>query len=575
MASGSSKQKIVQSIKDATNILVTVSANPSVDELTAALGLTIFLNKLDKHATAVFSGDVPPAITFLKPDETFEQTADSLRDFIIALDKEKADHLRYKVVDDAVKIFITPYRTTISEKDLDFSQGDYNVELVLALNVENSEHIDAALTAHGKILHDATVATITAGDTKSGLGSVDWHENNASGVSELVASLIDDLKTPKIAMDEQISTALLTGLVAATDRFSNNLTSSGVMSIAAELMAAGANQQLVVAKISESIKEDVSKEIASTEDDKSIDKAEQNKSADADSKPEDDKETNKSDDDSLGSLSITHQKSGDLDAVARQTAKESQEDSVRFAEEKLANLTAEKEPEEEIKSAPQAMSDDQPMFAGTLNATTEQAEQDKRREIEKDRNKTVLSHGQRTYSKSDETSSFGNNPLNAAMAPSDEPAKVDPFAAAPNDNQASQSNIPTLEALKEDSELAALAAVDAALSAPSPIASMPTIQPLSETSVTTPAVEPPASSTTQTLTDLEQGTTHAPITPELPPLPPMPDFSTLPPLPPMPTGVDLGSMPSINAPTEGIQTATPAPQESTNFDPARFRIPGQ
>ena len=79
MANGSPKQKIVQSIKDATNILVTVSTNPSVDELTAALGLTIFLNKLDKHATAVFSGDIPPAITFLKPDETFEQTADSLR----------------------------------------------------------------------------------------------------------------------------------------------------------------------------------------------------------------------------------------------------------------------------------------------------------------------------------------------------------------------------------------------------------------------------------------------------------------------------------------------------------------
>ena len=104
MANTSAKQQIVQSIKDVTNILVTVSKDPSVDELSAALGLTIFLNALGKHATAVFSGKVPPAITFLEPDKTFEETADSLRDFIIALDKEKADHLRYKVVDDAVDI---------------------------------------------------------------------------------------------------------------------------------------------------------------------------------------------------------------------------------------------------------------------------------------------------------------------------------------------------------------------------------------------------------------------------------------------------------------------------------------
>jgi nanoRNase/pAp phosphatase (c-di-AMP/oligoRNAs hydrolase) len=91
------KQQIVERIKGSSNILVTVSTSPSVDELSAALGLTLLLNKMDKHATAVFSGEIPPAITFLDPEKTFEDTTNSLRDFIIALDKEKADHLRYKL----------------------------------------------------------------------------------------------------------------------------------------------------------------------------------------------------------------------------------------------------------------------------------------------------------------------------------------------------------------------------------------------------------------------------------------------------------------------------------------------
>ena len=109
MSTASAKQQVIQKIKENTNIVVTVSRDPSVDELSAALGLTLFLNELGKHATAVFSGKIPPAINFLEPDKTFEDTADSLRDFIIALDKDKADHLRYKIVDDAVvKIFITP-----------------------------------------------------------------------------------------------------------------------------------------------------------------------------------------------------------------------------------------------------------------------------------------------------------------------------------------------------------------------------------------------------------------------------------------------------------------------------------
>ena len=117
MADQGALKQIIQKLKDSNNVLVTVNSNPSVDELSAALAITLCINKLNKHATAVFSGDVPPAIEFLNPEKTFENTVDSLRDFIIALDKEKADHLRYKVVDDMVKIFITPYRTTINEKD--------------------------------------------------------------------------------------------------------------------------------------------------------------------------------------------------------------------------------------------------------------------------------------------------------------------------------------------------------------------------------------------------------------------------------------------------------------------------
>jgi hypothetical protein len=172
MSDTNTAQKIIDKIKDSSNVLVTVNSSPTVDELSAALAMTLVVNKLDKHATAVFSGDIPPAIEFLNPEKTFENTVDSLRDFIIALDKEKADHLRYKVVDDMVKIFITPYRTTISEKDLDFSQGDYNVELVLAIGVKREEDLDRALESHGRILHDATVVSLSLGEP-SNLGGIE------------------------------------------------------------------------------------------------------------------------------------------------------------------------------------------------------------------------------------------------------------------------------------------------------------------------------------------------------------------------------------------------------------------
>src|SRR5215813_12700443 len=93
------KQAIADKLKTANNVLVTVSNNPSVDQLSACIGLTLVFNKMGKHATAVFSGAIPSTIEFLQPEKTIETNTDSLRDFIISLDKAKADKLRYKVED--------------------------------------------------------------------------------------------------------------------------------------------------------------------------------------------------------------------------------------------------------------------------------------------------------------------------------------------------------------------------------------------------------------------------------------------------------------------------------------------
>lgn len=245
------KQSIVDRLKQTNNVLVTVKSNPTVDQLVACIGLTLFLNKQGKHATAVFSGAVPSIIEFLKPESTLEKDTNSLRDFIIALDKSKADKLRYKVEDKVVRIFITPYKTSLSQDDLEFSQGDFNVDVVIALGVHVREELDQAIMSHGRILHDATVVSIN-NSKPADLGALNWNDSKASSLSEMTASLVDLLQPN--ALDAQIATAFLTGIVAETERFSNAKTTSITMNLSAKLMAAGANQQLVATKLQEPAK---------------------------------------------------------------------------------------------------------------------------------------------------------------------------------------------------------------------------------------------------------------------------------------------------------------------------------
>ncbi len=241
--------KVAERIRTSDNVLVALSKDPSVDDLSAALGLTFMLDKIGKRATAIFSGAIPNAIEFLEPEKTFEANTDSLQDFIIALDKEKADHLRYKIEGDYVKVFITPYKTTIDERDMEFSHGDYNVDLVISLNVSDASDLDAALSEYGRIMHDATSINISAG-VAGNFGDLEWGNPEASSVSEMIGELADKIKDKDgELLDKPISTALLAGIVAATNRFSNERTMPETMSLAARLMAAGADQQLISSSI--------------------------------------------------------------------------------------------------------------------------------------------------------------------------------------------------------------------------------------------------------------------------------------------------------------------------------------
>lgn len=504
------KQQIVEKIKSATNILVTVSNDPSVDALSAALGLTLLLDKLEKHPTAVFSGNVPPAIAFLEPEKTFDETTDSLRDFIIALDKEKADHLRYKVEGDSVKIFITPYKTTITSDDLQFSQGDFNVELVIALGVDVQEHLDNALESHGQILHDADIITLTAGEQVSNLGGIDWHDDQASSLSEMIAGLAEALKEDKkkSLLDAAIATAFLTGIVAQTDRFSNENTTAHVMTTAALLMAAGADQQLIASKLQESheignlnVTKDESEEGS---EDESENGSSDEQSKDIPEEPEEEAPQHKD------MLSISHKSNETLEQMDKRVKAAEQEEAVVVADEALTEQTEQNEQNEHTgnthaagayavdneddnaddkndepkdepafeetpihveapafvappapieapvaSAAPEiiptpaptpeptesessrittsAVQEDAsaPSLGGTLNATSEQAAEDSRREEASGQNKTILSHSYLSSSPTDGPTStteaagtsfvLGQNEEGAPLAPAPEP----------------------------------------------------------------------------------------------------------------------------------------------------------
>lgn len=239
-------EKVAEKIQRGANILIALSKDPNLDEMSAAIALAIVLDQQKKHVTAIYSGKAPNALEFLKPEETFEKDTSSLQDFIIALNKSKADHLTYKLDGDYVKIYITPYKGQVKKEDLEYSYGDYNVDLVIVFNVNAGTEIDSALSEYGRIMHDASAINITSG-LPGRFADLEWSDPEKSSVCEMVYDLLKELEITELS--QEVATALLTGILSATERFSNNRTKPTTMAVASKLMEAGADQQLISANI--------------------------------------------------------------------------------------------------------------------------------------------------------------------------------------------------------------------------------------------------------------------------------------------------------------------------------------
>jgi hypothetical protein len=151
--------------------------------------------------------------------------------------------------------FITPYHARISQDDVRFGQGDFNVDAVVAIGVNTQQDIDEVIQKNSRVLSEAPVISVSVGSNPSAIGTIKWHDAQASGFSEVMVSTSEALQGN--LLDESISNTLLTGIIAATNHFTNSDTSPKVMTMAAQLMAAGADQQ----KIMQELKTEQSKNI--------------------------------------------------------------------------------------------------------------------------------------------------------------------------------------------------------------------------------------------------------------------------------------------------------------------------
>ncbi len=239
------KQQTSEAIRQAESILILTGQNPSIDQTTAVLSMAMILRKFGKKVSALISDPVPQQLSFLD-QSGLDRNLSGMRDFILKLDvtKSEVDKLRYEVEGSKLQIFITPSKGGFAPSDVTFDYGDFQYDLAIVLGVPTRGRIDRIYHEHQGIFTAIPLINIDFHRSNENYGAVNLIEPNASSLCEILVATSESLQTGLI--DAEIATVMLTGLMASTDRFTAAHTTSKSLTVAAQLMAAGARQQAVV-----------------------------------------------------------------------------------------------------------------------------------------------------------------------------------------------------------------------------------------------------------------------------------------------------------------------------------------
>ena len=239
------KQQTSESIRQAESILVITGQNPNVDQVASVLALSAILKKFGKKVSTVISDDIPASAKFLQTSKV-ERQLGGLRDFIMHVDLRSAevDKIKYTIENSKLNVHVTPFSGSFKQQDVSYSYGDYQYDLIIVLGVASYSKIDRVYAQNERLLEDIPMVNIDFHRINEQYGAINLIEPNAAGLGELLVALSESLQTGLI--DTEIATTILTGIMASTDRFTATHTTSKAMTVAAQMMAMGADQRKVV-----------------------------------------------------------------------------------------------------------------------------------------------------------------------------------------------------------------------------------------------------------------------------------------------------------------------------------------
>jgi len=240
-------QQFHKLITDSKQILF-VFGNPNdIDSLSSALALSKFLEKQGKKTDIACNNFISPKnAQFLEGIDEIKSELSFLQKFTIKVDiaQAKLDTISYDVKDDLLSIHLTPKHGQINKENLRTSTSSYKYDLIISFGAPDLESLGALFLNNTDLFYKIPLINIDCKSENEHYGQINFVDINSTSVAEIIYKIIKNLGEAYI--DEPMATAILTGIIFATNSFKTTNVTPNILSVASQLIGHGADREKII-----------------------------------------------------------------------------------------------------------------------------------------------------------------------------------------------------------------------------------------------------------------------------------------------------------------------------------------
>ncbi len=243
----SENEQLNHVLEKSKHILIALKKDPSADAVSGAVACALFLKQLNKHVDIVSDNfTLSHKLSFLHQADSIKDRMPHLQKFIINVDVSNMglQELSYDVKDNLLQIFLTPKHGFFTHDHIRTAQTNFRYDLIITMDTPDLDSLGEMYTNNTDLFYKVPIMNIDASPANEHYGTYNVIDVTASSTCEIIANMLEQYNDALI--EKEIATALLTGMIAATQSFKTKNVKPQALTLASKLVGIGADREFII-----------------------------------------------------------------------------------------------------------------------------------------------------------------------------------------------------------------------------------------------------------------------------------------------------------------------------------------